>query len=138
MLFQIIGWPGVVGCAFFLVLIPVQLSFTRLFAKFRVKSADVADERVKLMREIIDGIRVIKMYVWEASFAKVIRKLRAQGCYHSKSLEKFFSQFLPKIHIPARVPSFNVSFYLIYKTGVKVAVEKFSIFQDLVIRSLFQ
>ncbi|XP_075262866.1 ATP-binding cassette subfamily C member 4-like isoform X2 [Convolutriloba macropyga] len=72
----IIGWPGVVGSSLFLILIPIQLSFTRLFARYRVKSATVADERVKLMREIIDGIRVIKMYVWEESFAKVIREFR--------------------------------------------------------------
>ncbi|XP_063717802.1 ATP-binding cassette sub-family C member 4-like, partial [Symsagittifera roscoffensis] len=72
----IIGWPGLAGCCLFLILIPIQLSFTRLFAKYRVKSALVADERVKLMREIIDGIRVIKMYVWEESFATVIRKFR--------------------------------------------------------------
>ena len=31
------------------------------------------------MQEIIEGIRVIKMYVWEASFARVISQLRLEG-----------------------------------------------------------
>lgn len=34
------------------------------------------DERVKVMNEVIAGMRVIKMYTWEDSFSKWIRQIR--------------------------------------------------------------
>ena len=34
------------------------------------------DERVKVMNEIIAGMRVIKMYTWEDSFSKWIGQIR--------------------------------------------------------------
>ncbi|XP_075259847.1 ATP-binding cassette sub-family C member 4-like [Convolutriloba macropyga] len=57
-------------------MIPIQLAFTSLFSKFRTNGAKYGDARVKLMREVIEGIRVIKMYVWEDSFKRLIKKLR--------------------------------------------------------------
>ena len=78
---QVIGWPGVFGCGLFLLLIPVQLSFTSMFSKYRRQSAMYADQRVKLMREVIEGIRVIKMYVWEESFKRLIKKIRLLGTF---------------------------------------------------------
>ena len=35
------------------------------------------DERVKVMNEVISGMKVIKLYTWEDSFADLISKIRA-------------------------------------------------------------
>lgn len=35
------------------------------------------DGRVKIMKEILYGIRIIKMYGWEMPFKKIIEKTRA-------------------------------------------------------------
>ena len=42
----------------------------------RFKSAQVTDKRVRVMNEVITGIRVIKMYAWEYAFRRVVTKLR--------------------------------------------------------------
>ena len=42
----------------------------------RTKAIRWMDERVKVMNEIIAGMRVIKMYTWEDSFSKWIRQIR--------------------------------------------------------------
>ena len=47
-----------------------------VFTVYRIKIASLTDRRVHLMREIIVGMRVIKMYCWEKPFAKLINKLR--------------------------------------------------------------
>ena len=55
-------------------IIPVWLS--KQFYKLRGKTAKRTDERIGLMNEIINGIKVIKMYAWERSFASLIEKAR--------------------------------------------------------------
>ena len=42
----------------------------------RFKSARVTDQRVRIMNEVISGIRVIKMYAWEYAFKRIVTKLR--------------------------------------------------------------
>ena len=55
-------------------LLPLPFTFSLLPLRF--KSARVTDQRVRIMNEVISGIRVIKMYAWEYAFRKVVTKLR--------------------------------------------------------------
>ena len=43
---------------------------------FRFKVAGLTDQRIKVMNEIISGMRVIKMYTWEKPFAKLVADVR--------------------------------------------------------------
>ncbi|KAL8592431.1 hypothetical protein ACOMHN_021373 [Nucella lapillus] len=67
------------GFAVLLLLMPVQGSMGKLFSKLRRKTAIHTDERVKIMNEIIAGMRVIKMYCWEKPFGEVVEKIRRVG-----------------------------------------------------------
>ena len=42
----------------------------------RSNSARITDRRVKIMNEVISGMRVIKMYAWEHAFKGVVDRLR--------------------------------------------------------------
>lgn len=42
----------------------------------RSKTAAFTDARIRTMNEVITGIRIIKMYAWEQSFADLIASLR--------------------------------------------------------------
>ena len=42
----------------------------------RFKAARITDNRIKVMNEVITGIRVIKMYAWEYAFRDVVTKIR--------------------------------------------------------------
>jgi len=42
----------------------------------RLKAAKVTDNRVRVMNEIISGMRLIKMYAWEWAFHEYIEKIR--------------------------------------------------------------
>ena len=42
----------------------------------RTKALEMMDQRVKIMNEVIGGMKVIKMYSWELSFTKWIDKIR--------------------------------------------------------------
>jgi len=48
----------------------------RQFAKLRLETAGKTDVRLRVMNEIIHGIKVIKMYAWEYSFANLVSDAR--------------------------------------------------------------
>jgi ATP-binding cassette subfamily C (CFTR/MRP) protein 4 len=47
-----------------------------LFSVFRYKVAVKTDKRIRIMNEILNGIRVIKMYAWEIPFSKLVAESR--------------------------------------------------------------
>jgi hypothetical protein len=44
----------------------------KMTGKLRGKAVVATDQRVKLMNEVLSCIKLIKMYAWEKSFAKMI------------------------------------------------------------------
>jgi hypothetical protein len=52
--------------------------------KLRGKAVLQTDHRVKLMNEVLSCIKLIKMYAWEKSFAKMIG---GKKIYHFKSIK---------------------------------------------------
>ena len=53
---------------------------------YRFKSVRVTDKRVRIMNEIISGIKVNKMYAWEYAFKKLVTEVR-RYVKHSKMCE---------------------------------------------------
>ena len=50
---------------------------------YRLKSAKVTDKRVRVMNEIISGMRLIKMYAWEWAFHEYVKKIRKSAFIYS-------------------------------------------------------
>jgi len=71
-----IGWPSFVGIGLLLLLAPAQMFMGRLLMRFRRKIMRFTDERVKVMNEVISGMKVIKLYTWEDSFSELVGKIR--------------------------------------------------------------
>lgn len=42
----------------------------------RNQTAVITDRRIRVMNEIIAGMKIIKMYMWEKPFAKVVSNIR--------------------------------------------------------------
>ncbi|XP_067141332.1 ATP-binding cassette subfamily C member 4-like [Centruroides vittatus] len=55
---------------------PLQIKIGKMFSKQRLESAKLGDRRLRLLHELITGIRIIKMYTWEKAFAKNIEAAR--------------------------------------------------------------
>ncbi|XP_053674245.1 uncharacterized protein LOC128724542 [Anopheles nili] len=71
-----IGPTGLIGIGFLLLFIPIQAWLGKKSAAFRMAAALATDERVRVTNEIVRGIQVIKMYVWERPFEEIVSKLR--------------------------------------------------------------
>ena len=71
--------PGPSLCPLLLLLKKVGLWSLRLIfhvCPLRSKTAAVTDDRIRTMREVITGIKTIKMNAWEKSFIDLITRLR--------------------------------------------------------------
>lgn len=71
-----IGISCLAGMAILVILLPLQSCIGKLFSSLRSKTAAFTDARIRTMNEVITGMRIIKMYAWEKSFADLITNLR--------------------------------------------------------------
>nr|AHK05652.1 ATP-binding cassette transporter sub-family C member 4 [Tigriopus japonicus] len=70
------GVSTMAGAGIILISVPLQSWIGRMFSKLRLETAKKTDTRIRIMNEIINGIKVIKMYAWEFSFMKLIESAR--------------------------------------------------------------
>ncbi|KAJ6660858.1 hypothetical protein lerEdw1_017015, partial [Lerista edwardsae] len=71
-----IGPSCLAGMAVLIILLPLQTCIGRLFSSLRSRTAAFTDARIRTMNEVITGMRIIKMYAWEKSFADLVNGMR--------------------------------------------------------------
>ncbi|XP_014222079.1 multidrug resistance-associated protein 1 isoform X4 [Trichogramma pretiosum] len=64
------------GLAVMIILIPVNALLAGKVRNLQIKQMKNKDERVKLMNEVLNGIKVLKLYAWEPSFEEQILQIR--------------------------------------------------------------
>ncbi|XP_012946646.1 multidrug resistance-associated protein 1 [Aplysia californica] len=73
-----LGVSFVAGVAVIVALIPLNARISVLAKRAQAEQLRVKDERLKIMNEILSGIKVLKLYAWETSFEDRIRSLRGR------------------------------------------------------------
>uniref|UniRef100_A0A5S6QET3 ABC-type glutathione-S-conjugate transporter n=1 Tax=Trichuris muris TaxID=70415 RepID=A0A5S6QET3_TRIMR len=76
-LYNVVGPSVFSAVIFLLLLIPLNYWITSLQRKIQMKQMKLKDDRMKLVTEILNGIKVLKLYAWETSFEKQIKKIRS-------------------------------------------------------------
>jgi hypothetical protein len=76
LLYNYIGISALIGLSTMALFIPSNICFVYLGRKIRFKKHKLQDSRIKMMIEILNGIRVIKFYGWEVSVKNIIENLR--------------------------------------------------------------
>ncbi|XP_029303230.1 LOW QUALITY PROTEIN: multidrug resistance-associated protein 4-like [Cottoperca gobio] len=71
-----IGPSCLAGMVILSLMMPVQSLFGKLFGIFRSKTAVLTDNRIRIMNEVVSGIRIIKMYAWEKPFSALVTEVR--------------------------------------------------------------
>lgn len=78
LLYDQVGVSTFVGLGFMVCTIPINgLVFSKV-NEMRKGKMTLTDSRVKLMNEVLDGIRIIKYYAWETAFNKKISAIRCK------------------------------------------------------------
>jgi ATP-binding cassette subfamily C (CFTR/MRP) protein 1 len=78
LIYKQVGNATWVGVAYMVFLMPVNVWVFSVVGKMRRKVLKHSDSRVKMMNEILTGIRIIKFYAWEKPFGKEVGRVRAQ------------------------------------------------------------
>ncbi|XP_074600378.1 ATP-binding cassette sub-family C member 4-like [Brevipalpus obovatus] len=81
-LWRMLSYAYLVGVAVILVFIGIQSYLGPKSGEIRGKTAEVTDKRINLMSQMVNGIKVVKMYSWEKSFSSkmdIIRKKEAKN-----------------------------------------------------------
>ncbi|CAJ0581901.1 unnamed protein product, partial [Mesorhabditis spiculigera] len=74
----LMGPTAVSGIALMLLLIPFNYFTSVLIKKLQLKQLKVKDERAKICNEVLNGIKLVKLYAWEPVMLLRINKLREQ------------------------------------------------------------
>ncbi|KAJ3389562.1 hypothetical protein HDU92_000983 [Lobulomyces angularis] len=73
-----IGYSSLYGVILLILLSPLQGYFYKKLSAIRKIVAPITDTRMKLMNEVLLGIRLIKYFSWEDSFAKKLSDIRSR------------------------------------------------------------
>ena len=71
-----VGAAAFAGVAVIVVAIPINTCVASLTRRLQLEQMKNKDKRINLMNEILSGIKVIKFYGWEASFADQAQAIR--------------------------------------------------------------
>lgn len=75
-LWQILGPSALAGLTVLILLIPANSILANKIKILQVTQMEHKDSRIKLITEIISGIKVLKLYAWEVSFAAQVDSIR--------------------------------------------------------------
>ncbi|XP_049916463.1 ATP-binding cassette sub-family C member 3 isoform X2 [Epinephelus moara] len=75
-LWQNLGPSVLAGVAVMIMLIPFNAVIAMKTRAYQVEQMQYKDSRIKLMNEILNGIKVLKLYAWENSFKEKVLAIR--------------------------------------------------------------
>ncbi|KFV63671.1 Canalicular multispecific organic anion transporter 2, partial [Dryobates pubescens] len=75
-LWQALGPSVLAGVAVMVLLIPFNSAIAMKTRALQVQQMRYKDSRIKLMNEILGGIKVLKLYAWEPSFSGKVLEIR--------------------------------------------------------------
>ena len=76
LLYLELGVSCFAGVAVLVLVLPINFYASQVMEKVITKQMELKDTRVKSMNEILNGIKVLKLYAWEPAFMKQILGMR--------------------------------------------------------------
>ncbi|CAG9326281.1 unnamed protein product [Blepharisma stoltei] len=107
-----LGPAGIIGLLISIIHFPLVILLARWAGRFRVKVALFADSRIKMITNLIEGIRIVKLYGWEDPYLDRIYYKRTQEI--KEALHKLKVHSLNKMAGPGGVGVVLLVTFIIY------------------------
>ncbi|KAJ2589936.1 hypothetical protein IWW49_002254 [Coemansia sp. RSA 1797] len=78
LLYRTLGWTVYAGVLAMLISIPISAQLSRSMRALNKLLMGYRDQRMKIMDEVLSGIKIIKLYAWESSFIRRINEVRVK------------------------------------------------------------
>ena len=75
-LWQQLGAASLAGLCVMVVMLPINVYTSNRAKKLQMRKLTHTDSRVKAMNEMLNGVKVVKLYAWEVPFGEMITKFR--------------------------------------------------------------
>ncbi|KAF9938744.1 Multidrug resistance-associated protein 1 [Mortierella alpina] len=82
LLYRQLGPSAFTGLGVVLLAMPVQGFIGKVLNKAKDKKLEAMDGRVRLLTEVLSGIKIVKLYAWERSFQKKLETIREKELKH--------------------------------------------------------
>ncbi|KAJ1825710.1 hypothetical protein LPJ56_002546, partial [Coemansia sp. RSA 2599] len=76
LLYRTLGWSMFAGVSVMVISIPTSARLSRSMRALNKLLMGYRDGRMKIMDEVLSGIKIIKLYAWESSFVRRINDVR--------------------------------------------------------------
>lgn len=130
----LIGPSAILGHVIIFLFYPIMGFVSSMTSILRNRVVGITDKRTTMMCEIVNSIRLIKMYAWEEPFINRIIDLRKQEVAHlqkSVFLQSFTASVSPSITIIASIVTFITMTATKYDLHTSEAFAVFSIFSAM-------
>ncbi|CAJ0605474.1 unnamed protein product [Cylicocyclus nassatus] len=75
-LFLTLGYSAAPGVIIMIIFLPTNIIGSIIVKKWQVQQMKLKDERTKIVNEVLNGIKVIKLYAWELPMEELIDRIR--------------------------------------------------------------
>ena len=79
LLYWLVGWQALSGILYVIIILVYQLSLGQVIKNLRDKSNVATDARLRLVADVISGIRLIKSSTWENKIEESVGAVRRYG-----------------------------------------------------------
>ena len=86
MLWGILGPSTMAGIAVMILLMPLNGCIANRFKIYQVAQMRLKDDRIKMVNEVLNGMRVLKLYGWEPSFLKKMSDIRKKEVVYIRKM----------------------------------------------------
>ncbi|XP_053385666.1 multidrug resistance-associated protein 1-like [Mercenaria mercenaria] len=77
-LYFTVGYAMFAGLGVMILLVPLNMVILDKVQKYQTLIMERKDDRIKLMTEILNGIKILKLYAWEMAFGDKVTEIRKQ------------------------------------------------------------
>ncbi|KAG0026932.1 hypothetical protein BGZ82_009216, partial [Podila clonocystis] len=78
LLYLKIGWSIFIGLGSIVLTVPFHAFMAKLFQKIKSAKLEAMDSRLRLVNEVLSGIKIVKLYSWENSFKEKLTAVRGR------------------------------------------------------------